>query len=159
MIDDIKKVLKQSTCAFEKFEILEHYAKFSNSEDDVKFLLEILRTDNDPIVRHEASAQLLRIEMFYSNISIDLRDEILESLIDRVKNDSSVIVIHECLEAIGYIASENEIQFLRDIISTYENADIVSTAFIALKALELRINKNLEPGQFWDEIYSKWKWY
>jgi HEAT repeat protein len=157
MINDIKKILKNSSCVFEKFEILEHYAKFSNSADDVKFLLEILKTDQDPIVRHEVSAQLLRIEMFYSNISIDLRDEIVKSLIDRVENDSSVIVVHECLEALGYIASKNEIQFLKDIINTNTNCDIVSTAFIALKALELRVNYNLEPGQFWDDIYNKWK--
>lgn len=159
-IKRIQEILKTESDSFKRFEILEHYSKYSKDPEDILFLLKLLIVDPDPMVRHEIAAQLLRLEMFRSDISKRHRKEILSAFKERIKNDTSIIVKHECLEALGYIGEKSDLEYLSNIINEESNEDIVSTAKISLGALTFRTEKNLEPGEFWNDIFltaSKFK--
>lgn len=155
-IRKIQKILSDEVNSFKRFEILEHYTKHSNDSNDVLFLLNLITTDPDPMVRHEVAAQLLRLEMFRSEISKIHRKEILLTFKERIQNDNSIVVKHECLEAIGYVGDKDDFDYLRHIIENDKNEDIISTAQIALGALTLRTDKKLEPSEFWDRIYNEY---
>ena len=67
-IKKIQRILLDEVNSFKRFEILEHYTKYSNDSSDVLFLLNLIISDPDPMVRHEVAAQLLRLEMFTQDI-------------------------------------------------------------------------------------------
>lgn len=151
----IQKILIEEENSFKRFEILEHYSKFAQGSSDIDFLLKLILTDNDPMVRHEVAAQLLRMMMFRSDITRGYAHPILGAFKERIQNDSSIVVRHECLEAVGYLGDKDDLAYLQELIEENSHPDVVSTARISLEALKYRLDFSLGPEDFWDKIVEE----
>src|SRR2546429_9385221 len=101
MKEKIKRILLQEPDPFIRFEVLEKFFGFVYVEEDVHFLLSLLRSDRDPCVRHEVAAQLFRIEEQKPHLMVNIRPNVIEGLLDRAEYDESTVVRHEAIEALG----------------------------------------------------------
>lgn len=136
-----------------RFEVLEKYLEFIDSEEDVRFLIKILFDDADPCVRHKAAAQLFRIEEKDIDLPKNLKSEIIHALLDRALNDESTVVRHESIEALGYLGDESALNSLKKL-TIDENLDVRSTAIIALGTASKRVEFNLEVNQVSDFLIA-----
>jgi HEAT repeat protein len=132
--------------AYERFEVLEHYGKLAEDESDVLHLLAVLQDDKDPIVRHEAAAQLLKLETTKPSVTARVRERMCEALRGSIRNDPSVIVRHEAMEALAYIGNEENLSVLQSLIED-PNSDIQFTARIAYDMLRFRLQKNIAGSE------------
>ena len=138
-----------------RFEVLERFPELADCESDIQFLIDILQNDHDPCVRHEAAAQLYRIEEKKPQLMANLRPRVVSALFERAWNDESVVVRHESIEVLGYIADEQSLDALRRL-TTDVNLDISSTAEIALRTATRRIAEGIETRDLCSELISRW---
>jgi len=143
--------LLEAKAAFTRFEILEHYADFADAEADIFPLQKVLAQDPDPIVRHEAAAQLLKIETKKPGLTVNLRPQIQAALIKSVCEDNSVIVRHESMEALAYIGDRGAMSVLESLVG-HANADINCTAKIACDILRFRLLNKLSGAEISDAL-------
>lgn len=142
MKNKIAKILK--TCKHEevRFELLEQYFKCISKKEDINLIFDLLANDADPCVRHEAAAQLYRIGEKKPELLSSIRDKAVKALYSAVNCDASIVVKHECIEVLGYLAKEKDLNKLRKLIKS-ENPDIHSTAKIAFRMAKNRLVGNI----------------
>ena len=136
-----------------RFEVLEKFYKIVSTENDINLIIEILINDTDPCVRHEAAAQLFRIEEKKSELFKPLKRKAIDALFDRAYNDISTVVRHESIEALGYLAEKDHLTQLEKLIIS-EDIDIKSTAAIAYNAASIRIKNNLKANELGDFLLA-----
>src|SRR5207245_1055340 len=112
---------------YKRFEALEHYTTLADTETDVLNLVRVLESDSDPIVRHEAAAQLLRVETSKPLLTANVRHVIRDALIKTIREDGSVIVRHEAMEALAYVGEDDALFVLESLLDD-PNMDIKCTA-------------------------------
>lgn len=142
--NEFLKILREGS-AYERFEALEHFTALISNEADVLHLITILHNDDDPIVRHEAAAQLLRAETIKPDATGDMRAIICAALVKALEKDSSIIVQHEALEALAYIGDAETLRVL-DSFRNSPNPDIRSAANVAFDMLCFRISKSVRAS-------------
>ncbi|HEV7601962.1 MAG TPA: hypothetical protein VGO49_17115 [Bradyrhizobium sp.] len=143
MKEEIVAILRTETDACVRFEMLENFYEAADSEADILLLLSILNNDEDPCVRHEAAAQLFRIEEKKSHLFSPMtKNMAIKSLFTRAKYDESVVVRHESIEALGYLVDFDRLGCFDSFVQS-ENLDIQSTAKISAKVARYRIEKNI----------------
>lgn len=138
--------------AYQRLELLEYYAVQAKTVDGVQEILLVFEKDPCPIVRHEAAAQLIRLERDRPDIVFPLRVKIRQALI-RGLQDKSVVVQHEVLESLAYIGDESTLDTLRTAMSDV-NTDVSNTAKLAYEILAFRLERNLKPGELAKAILS-----
>lgn len=138
-----------------RFEILEKFYHSVENENDVLFIIDVLNNDNDPCVRHEAAAQLFRIAEKKPDLLINLKQVIINSLLDKAYHDISTVVRHESIEALGYIVDKNSLKYLHKLRMD-DNIDISSTANIAYKTAKRRLVLKLKASEITDNIIATW---
>lgn len=139
-----------------RFEILERFSDLADCEDDVRSMLKLLETDVDPCVRHEAAAQIYRIEEKKPHLMTNLRDQAIATLIDKAWNDESTVVRHESIEVLGYLGDERSLKDLSEL-STDKNLDISSTAEIALRTAQRRMAWGIGADTLCSDIIAHWR--
>jgi HEAT repeat protein len=155
MKDKIRQILNITTDPSIRFELLEKFSDLASCEDDVRSLIELLENDPDPCVRHEAAAQLYRLEERKPRLMINLREKAVASLLDKACNDESTVVRHESIEVLGYVGGEECLDNLRQL-ATNEDLDIRSTAEIALRTAERRMKCGIKPQAICAQILASW---
>ena len=138
-----------------RFEILERFSDLADCEEDVRSMIKILEKDADPCVRHEAAAQLFRIEEKKPHLMVNLKREAVAALLDKAWNDESTVVRHESIEVLGYIGGEDALKNLTEL-ATHENLDIRSTAEIAFRTAERRIKQGIKASALCTDIVDHW---
>jgi len=120
-----KEVRKVSKPEFARiYEIQEAMWRVENREqtgNEIKMIIEALRKDPSPIVRHEAAFALGEIASI----------EAVEALAHAVLHDHSPLVRHESAEALGWIPTEASRRALEEALND-SDADVVATARISL---------------------------
>lgn len=148
------RMLLRDPSVFTRFEVLEQFAKIVDEESDVVILQSLLAHDPDPIVRHEAAAQLLQVETNKPELTASLRNQIQQALMKSVREDESVIVRHEAMEALAYVGDESALRVLGDLADD-ANTDIKCTARIARDILQFRLENKLKGSEFSSALISK----
>ena len=101
------------------------FKKYSSAHSLVLFC-EILKNDPSPVLRHEAAFLL----------GVSMNKKALPVLLDACIKDSSALVRHEALEAIGDLGIRNEkVKKILKQLCTNKNPFIKDTAEIALSTL------------------------
>ncbi len=131
--------------SFKRFGVLEDYAIIADSEDDIDRMLRIAEYDPDPIVRHEAIAELVHLEIKKPSLTTRFRYKIQEYLIRRIHHDKSVVVRHEAIEALAYFGDEKSVIVLQNFLKGL-NSDIRCSAQISYNLLVFRL-KCQEPSE------------
>jgi HEAT repeat protein len=155
----MKEVITQMLKAADpsiRFEVLERFSDLADCEDDVRSMINLLENDGDPCVRHEAAAQLIRIEEKKPHLMTNLRQRAIAALLERALNDESTVVRHESIEVLGYIGDERSLQNLTEL-AMEENLDIRSTAEIALRTAERRIKRGVKASSLCADIIETWR--
>lgn len=145
----IINILVEERDASVRFEVLERFLDFIDSEEDVVFLIELLANDLDSCVRHKAAAQLFRIKEKGIVVTADLESKIIEALVDRAFHDASTVVRHESIEALGYLGNESTLDSLRELIEV-DNPDVSATAYIAYETAKRRAEYNIDATELGD---------
>lgn len=139
-----------------RFEVLERFSDLADCEDDVRSMIHLLENDADPCVRHEAAAQLFRIEEKKPHLMNSLRQRAIAALLDKAWNDESTVVRHESIEVLGYIGDEDCLKSLTKLAMD-ENVDIRSTAEIALRTTEHRIERGITASALCTNLVDRWR--
>jgi|ERR1041385_551529 HEAT repeat protein len=139
-----------------RFEILERFSDLADCENDVRTMLKLLETDADPCVRHEAAAQIYRIEEKKPQLMTNLREQAIATLIDKAWNDESTVVRHESIEVLGYLGDERSLKDLSEL-ATDKNLDISSTAEIALRTAQRRMAWGIGADTLCSDIIAHWQ--
>jgi len=147
----ILKVLSHTSNDFEVFELLEKFADVAQSKNDVMLLVDFLERNQNPIVRHEAAAQLLELARDKPMLMKRVKQKVLEALMKRASDDANVTSRHEAIEVLGYLGDEKAIPVLRPNLN-HENEDIRYTARIALDVLQFRLDRKLNASELWKAI-------
>jgi hypothetical protein len=155
MKEKITTILKCESDPSIRFEVLEKFYSLVDCEDDVRFIINVLQNDEDPCVRHEAAAQLFRIEEKKPTLMINLKRQTIAALLDKAYNDESIVVRHESIEALGYIGDEHSLTSLEKL-SKDKNLDIRSTAEIAFHTAERRIKDGVRASDLTAHIIENW---
>lgn len=156
MKDTIIKIIKLESDSSIRFEVLERFYTILDCEDDVRFVIDVLLSDCDPCVRHEAAAQLFRIEEQRPHLMKGVKRQAIDALLDRAHRDESTVVRHESIEALGYLGDENALRSL-EALALDRDLDIRSTAEIALRTCRRRIVDGVSAGELCSHIIEKWK--
>ena len=123
----------------------------------VPFLLEILQKDRSSVIRHEAAAQLLKIEQKKPWVMSDMKDKVIAELLSVIINDKSLVARHESIEALSYIGDDTVLPLLNKIIkSESSDNEILDTLKIAKDIIEYRIIKNISPSQLSKTIIEEY---
>jgi HEAT repeat protein len=154
MKEAITQMLKASDPAI-RFEILERFSDLADCEDDVHSIINVLENDGDPCVRHEAAAQLFRIEEKKPHLMTNLKQRAIAALWDKAWNDESTVVRHESIEVLGYIGGEESLENLT-ALAMDENLDIRSTAEIAFRTAEHRIKRRIGASALCADLIACW---
>lgn len=139
-----------------RFEVLERFSDLADCEDDVRSMINLLENDGDPCVRHEAAAQLFRIEEKKPHLMTNLREQAIAALLDKAWHDESTVVRHESIEVLGYIGDQGCLKNLAELAMD-ENLDIRSTAEIALRTTEHRIKRGIKAGALCTDLIDRWR--
>ncbi len=131
--------------AYQRLELLEYLTEKARTTDEAQEILSVFEDDPDPIVRHEAAAQLIRLERENPNVVSPLKVKIREALI-RGPQDKSVVIRHEALESLAYIGDESTLEILQASIGD-ANPDVSNTAKLAYEVLAFRLKHNLKPSE------------
>ena len=140
---------------FKKFEMIEHYSDKVESVEDILQLMELFPKLPNPILRHEISAQLLRLEQKKSELTSKIRDEIEDFLIEVSSTDESIVSKHEALESLSYLGTEKSLNFLKNALHIETNLDIVKTIEISIGVLEYKLDNKIKSGDLYEEIYNE----
>lgn len=114
----------------EKMIFLEGFAEeiFNYTPETVRdFLCNIIEQETNSVIRHEAAFIIGTHIKFLSCFE----DIIAKRLINVVKSEKSIVLIHEIIEAFGHFKSNVAIDFLQEMY-TCENQDIKDTVIISL---------------------------
>ena len=146
MREKIIRILNTSRDASLRFEALEKFYECAETEGDILFVISILNNDADPCVRHEAAAQLFRLEEKKSWLfSGELRNMAIRALLARANYDQSIVVQHELIEALGYLIDREHLSDLEAFMGS-DNIDISSTARISARVARIRIEKGISAS-------------
>jgi HEAT repeat protein len=135
------KVLTSGS-AYQRFEALEHYTSAADNASDVSNLIRILKNDTDPIVRHEAAAQMLRLETINPSVTANMHKVICDALVQAILTDPSIIVKHEAMEALSYVGDSSALEIFERLVDN-PNCDIQSTAKLSYEMLRFRLEKEV----------------
>jgi HEAT repeat protein len=133
---EVLDVLKNSADAYVAFDLLGELADFADSRSDILLLLDYVENHRDPIVRHEASAQLAELWRKRPLLFRGISQRVIASLLRAARDDESSLARHEAIEALGFIGDASVIQSLRNLQEQEKNEDVNHTAKIALDILE-----------------------
>lgn len=156
MKDILIDIIRNESDPSIRFEILEKFYHNIDNEKDILFLLDVLNNDSDPCVRHEVAAQLFRAAEKKPNLLVNLKQIVINTLLEKAHNDESIVVKHECIEALGYITDADSLKFIHRLCND-ENIDISTTANIAYKTARRRLVLNLKVSELTDNIIENWK--
>ena len=129
----LHKELSIATSACQRMDILEKLIGGIDGDDKYyveDLLVNVLRSDENPIVRHEAAFVLGKLYELG-----DIQGEItLSQLCDTSLSDSSVVVRHEAAEVLGCFNADKAVATLQFLVND-PNRDISATAQISLERL------------------------
>jgi hypothetical protein len=141
---------------FKRFELLEQYIQFASEEGDVLFLLKVLRKDQSSIVRHEAAAQLLKIEQRKPELIRNLKDKVIDALLVVVMNDKSLVAKHESVEALSYIGDNTVLPVFNKLLDSLDkDNELIDSVHLAKEAIEYRISKNIMASELGEAIMAE----
>jgi len=141
---------------FKRFEVMERFAALADSKDDVRTLLWVLANDRDPMVRHEAAAQLLKLGEGRADLVSPMKSRIVEALTKAILQDPYMMARHESLEALAYIADEKSSAFLNETLRS-QNIDVRASARFATGLLNYRISNRLAGDEVYHKIIDEWR--
>jgi HEAT repeat protein len=133
---EVLEVLKNSADAYVAFDLLGELADFADSQSDILLLLDYVGNHRDPIVRHEASAQLAELWRKRPRLFQGISQQVISVLLKAASEDESPLARHEAIEALGFIGDASVIQSLRNLQEREKNEDVNHTARIALDIIE-----------------------
>jgi HEAT repeat protein len=129
----LRKELSVAASACQRMDILEKLVGGIDGDDKCyveKLLVNVLRADGNPVVRHEAAFVLGKLYELR-----DIKGEItLSQLCNSSLSDSSVVVRHEAAEVLGVFNAGKAIATLQILVDD-PNHDISATAQISLERL------------------------
>ena len=129
----LRDELSIAVTACQRMDVLEKLVGGIDGDDNCaveNFLVNILRTDKNPVVRHEAAFVLGKLYEL-GDIQGDIT---LGQLCDSSLSDRSVVVRHEAPEVLGCFNDDKAITTLQ-ILENDPNYDISMTAQISLERL------------------------
>lgn len=147
-------MIKSSKDDYVVFELIEQFADFADSPDDLMFLLDLLEHHENSIVRHEVAAQLAEIRIKKPHIFANMDELIINTLVKCAVNDKSITARHEAIEALGYIGNDKMLNVLEKLMQDKEE-DIRLTAKIAANMIKFRLQTGVELSQLWKEMLPK----
>lgn len=151
MISIIKNELKD----FKRFEVIEHFSELVSEESDILLLLDILRNDTSSVVRHEAAAQLLKIEQKQPHLLSNLKDIVIKELLHVVVNDYSLVAKHESVEALSYIGNVDVIEKFNELIEDNKtHPELLESIIIAKETIIYRSEKNIGASGLCKQIIA-----
>lgn len=156
--EKIKNIILSNGENFRRFELIEHFIEFASEEDDVYFLLDILRNDMSSVIRHEAAAQLLKIEQKKPWLISAIRDKVIKHLLDVVMMDRSMVARHESAEALSYIgdgAVADKLEQMRR--SMQPNDELIETLEIARDTIYYRVKFGISASDLGRSILQEYK--
>jgi HEAT repeat protein len=151
----IKQMLQIEPDAAIRFEVLERFVDHVNCEEDVRLIVSLLESDSDPCVRHEAAAQLYRIEETKPHLMNGVREHAVATLLDKALTDESTVVRHESIEVLGYIGDRDALPHLAELAKN-NNLDIRSTAEIAYRTAHRRLTDDITTSGLSAHLIKHW---
>lgn len=151
--DIIKEIILSDDKNFKRFEMIENFVYYASEPEDVKFLVFILRNDKNSVVRHEAAAQLLKIEQKKPWIMEEIKDYVIKELLNVVINDTSLVAKHESVEALSYIGNEMVLKTFNELIENQDKEnELMDTILVARDSIDYRISKKITASTLSEEI-------
>jgi len=151
------QILRDEPDAAMRFEVLDRFYEYADSEEDILFLISVLNHDADPCVRHEAAAQLYRIlEKKEGLFTSHSREIVVEALFDRARHDDSTVVKHESIESLAYLVDQEQLHQL-EAFTISEDADISATARISSKIARSRIENGIAASSIGQFYLTNWE--
>jgi len=138
VLSDLKNI---SIPAHVRFELIEQYAETVTTSEDVLNFIALMESENNSILRHEISAQLLRINNKKPGLLQPIQSEIEDFLIGVILNDQSIVSRHEAIESLSSIGGKKSLAFLLKLCRNEQNNDILDTIHISLPLIEQRLEK------------------
>lgn len=138
-----------------RFEVLEKFYSYVEDDNDINLIINILDDDPDPCVRHEAAAQLFRIELKKNDLLQNLKSKAIEILFRKATTDPSIVVQHESIEALAYLVGPEHLEQLRVFIDS-NDLDIQSTATIAFHTAKKRIESKTPARDLSSLLIQEW---
>ncbi|MBS1593175.1 MAG: HEAT repeat domain-containing protein [Bacteroidetes bacterium] len=151
----IKSIISGNAKDFKRFELLENFAIICDSKEDIEFLVNILTCDRSSVVRHEAAAQLLKIEQKKPWVLKPMKSYVIRKLLNVVITDTSLVAKHESVEALSYIGDSSVLIELNKLIENSGEDEISDTIQLAIETIEYRIVKNINAHELSDAILSE----
>lgn len=146
--ETIKSIILGEGKDFQRFEMIENFVNYASEHEDVKFLVAILKNDKSSIIRHEAAAQLLKIEQKKPWLIDKLRSYVIEELLTVVLSDKSLVARHESAEALSYIGDKNVLETFENLINSNITKDeIIETVIIARDTIKYRMDNNIKASE------------
>ncbi len=139
--------------AYQRLELLEYCAEQAATTEEVQQILSVFEGDADPIVRHEAVAQLLRIERNRPHLIAPIQELVRVALVKGIQ-DKSVVVRHEVLETLAYFGDESTLAILQNSIGDTE-PDVSSTAKLSYELLSFRLQHNLRACELQNALLAR----
>lgn len=139
--------------AFARLELLDYCAMQITAPEQIEEILRVVKEDTDPIVRHEAVAQLVRLKREKGNLFTKRVDERIRAMFLAALDDNSVVVRHEILEALAYFGDATILETLRHHADDAE-PDIRHTARLALELLQFRLNRGIEVCDLISSLFT-----
>jgi hypothetical protein len=147
-MNKVKAILKTicdfSTPEHERFELIESYAELVTDTFDILHLLNFMHEERNAVLRHEISAQLLKINKRVPELVLPIINKIENFLIDTAINDESIVSRHEAIEALSSIGGEESLKFLLELSKTEVNKDILDTILISMPIIKRKIKDKKE---------------
>jgi HEAT repeat protein len=154
--ETVKQIILGDYEDFKRFEMMESFSKYAEDSEDVKFLVKVLRNDKSSVVRHEAAAQLLKIEQKKPWIMESVKDFVIEELLNVVLYDVSIVARHESVEALSYIGDSRVLIKLDEIIKNEaKENELLETVQLARDTIEYRLIKNILPSELSSTIIKE----
>ena len=146
--ETIKSIILGEGKDFQRFEMIENFVNYASEHEDVKFLVAILKNDKSSIIRHEAAAQLLKIEQKKPWLIDKLRSYVIEELLTVVLSDKSLVARHESAEALSYIGDKNVLETFENLINSNITKDeIIETVITARDTIKYRMDNNIKASE------------
>ena len=121
-----------------KFELIDELVDSIKNSQQVLTFAALIEFEPNAIIRHEISAQLLRIKSKNPELISPINNEIEDTLIKVIKSDLSIVSRHEAIEALSLIGSLKSDLFLTDLAIVEPNKDILDTIKISLPIIKKR---------------------
>lgn len=149
----IKEIILSDDKNFKRFEMIENFVYYASEPEDVKFLVSVLRNDKNSVVRHEAAAQLLKIEQKKPWIMEEIKDYVINELLNVVLIDQSLVAKHESVEALSYIGDDKVLKKFNELIEKQSDEnELLDTILVARDSIDYRISRKIAASTLGEEI-------